>query len=162
MCFQFYLTAMLISFFSSVQALTMVTQQSGFLSISLPGNSLGDLKMSQMTGSDLVREKAGVSLCPYHYYGWQCKSFSCCNILYLWFLPQGRKASEQEESQKQKMLKGMKKQLKHMLSQPLFKVLMKTKYPTQSGKLLLPQTSVSYSALGAVSKKQAKKKQSIK
>ncbi|NWU24392.1 DDX24 helicase, partial [Dyaphorophyia castanea] len=74
----------------------------------------------------------------------------------------GKKASEQEESQKQKMLKGMKKQLKHMLSQPLFKVLMKTKYPTQSGRLLLPQTSVGISALGAVSKKQAKKKKSIK
>ncbi|NXS27398.1 DDX24 helicase, partial [Pomatostomus ruficeps] len=74
----------------------------------------------------------------------------------------GKKANEQEESQKQKMLKGMKKQLKHMLSQPLFKVLMKTKYPTQSGKLLLPQTSVGISALGAMSKKQAKKKKSIK
>ncbi|XP_009279073.1 PREDICTED: ATP-dependent RNA helicase DDX24 [Aptenodytes forsteri] len=76
----------------------------------------------------------------------------------------GRKASEQEESQKQKMLKGMKKQLKHMLSQPLFKVLMKTKYPTQSGKLLLPQTAVgiSESALGTVSKQAAKKKKSIK
>ncbi|XP_074005364.1 ATP-dependent RNA helicase DDX24 isoform X1 [Numenius arquata] len=72
----------------------------------------------------------------------------------------GKKASEQEESQEQKMLKGMKKQLKHMLSQPLFKVLMKTKYPTQSGKLLLPQTSlgISESALGTVSKQQAKKK----
>ncbi|NXH21813.1 DDX24 helicase, partial [Bucco capensis] len=76
----------------------------------------------------------------------------------------GKKASEQEASQKQKMLKGMKKQLKHMLSQPLFKVLMKTKYPTQSGKLLLPQTSVgiSESALGTVSKQQAKKKKSMK
>ncbi|NWR89202.1 DDX24 helicase, partial [Furnarius figulus] len=74
----------------------------------------------------------------------------------------GKKANEQEESQKQKMLKGMKKQLKHMLSQPLFKALMKTKYPTQSGKLLLPQTSVGISALGTVSKKQAKKKKSIK
>ncbi|XP_077036760.1 ATP-dependent RNA helicase DDX24 isoform X2 [Agelaius phoeniceus] len=74
----------------------------------------------------------------------------------------GKKASEQEESQKQKMLKGMKNQLKHMLSQPLFKVLMKTKYPTQSGKLLLPQTSESISALGAMSKKQAKKKKSVK
>ncbi|NXW00565.1 DDX24 helicase, partial [Fregetta grallaria] len=75
----------------------------------------------------------------------------------------GKKASEEEESHKQKMLKGMKKQLKHMLSQPLFKVLMKTKYPTQSGKLLLPQTSVgiSESALGTVSKQQAKKKKSI-
>ncbi|NWI22608.1 DDX24 helicase, partial [Sula dactylatra] len=72
--------------------------------------------------------------------------------------------NEQEESQKQKMLKGMKKQLKHMLSQPLFKVLMKTKYPTQSGKLLLPQTSagISESALGTLSKQQAKKKKSIK
>ncbi|NWV68056.1 DDX24 helicase, partial [Malurus elegans] len=74
----------------------------------------------------------------------------------------GKKADEQKESQKQKMLKGMKKQLKLMLSQPLFKVLMKTKYPTQSGKLLLPQTSVGISALGAMSKKQAKKKKSIK
>lgn len=76
----------------------------------------------------------------------------------------GRKTSEEEESQKQKILKGMKKQLKRMLSQPLFKVLMKTKYPTQSGKLLLPQTSVSISksALGTVSKQQAKKKKSIK
>ncbi|NXF38076.1 DDX24 helicase, partial [Nyctibius bracteatus] len=76
----------------------------------------------------------------------------------------GKKPSEQEESQKQKMLKGMKKQLKHMLSQPLFKVLMKTKYPTQSGKLLLPETSAgtSESALGTVSKQQAKKKKSIK
>ncbi|XP_057269409.1 ATP-dependent RNA helicase DDX24 isoform X2 [Pezoporus wallicus] len=76
----------------------------------------------------------------------------------------GRKTSEEEESQKQKILKGMKKQLKHILSQPLFKVLMKTKYPTQSGKLLLPQTSVSISesALGTVSKQQAKKKKSIK
>lgn len=80
------------------------------------------------------------------------------------FPSQGRKTSEQEESQKQKMLKGMKKQLKHMLSQPLFKVFMKTKYPTQSGKLLLPQTSVgsSESALGTVSKQQAKKNKSKK
>ncbi|XP_068004933.1 ATP-dependent RNA helicase DDX24 [Melanerpes formicivorus] len=75
----------------------------------------------------------------------------------------GKRASEEEESQKQKMLKGMKKQLKHLLSQPLFKVLMKTKYPTQSGKLL-PQTSacISESALGTVSKHQAKKKKNNK
>uniref|UniRef100_A0A8C3Q270 ATP-dependent RNA helicase n=1 Tax=Chrysolophus pictus TaxID=9089 RepID=A0A8C3Q270_CHRPC len=76
----------------------------------------------------------------------------------------GKKTSEQEESQKQKMLKGMKKQLKHMLSQPLFKVLMKTKYPTQSGKLLLPQTSAgnSETALSIISRKQAKRKKSAK
>uniref|UniRef100_A0A8C0JEK9 ATP-dependent RNA helicase n=1 Tax=Chelonoidis abingdonii TaxID=106734 RepID=A0A8C0JEK9_CHEAB len=47
----------------------------------------------------------------------------------------GGRSNEQEESQKQKMLKGMKKQLKHLLSQSVFKVLLKTKYPTQSGKL---------------------------
>ncbi|NXU53662.1 DDX24 helicase, partial [Turnix velox] len=72
--------------------------------------------------------------------------------------------NEHEESQRQKMLKGMKKQLKHLLSQPLFKVLMKTKYPTQSGKLLLPQPSpsISTSALSTVSKQQAKRRKSIK
>ncbi|XP_015720884.1 ATP-dependent RNA helicase DDX24 [Coturnix japonica] len=76
----------------------------------------------------------------------------------------GKKTSEQEESQKQKMLKGMKKQLKFMLSQPLFKVLMKTKYPTQMGKLLLPQTSAgnTETALSIISKKQAKRKKSVK
>uniref|UniRef100_A0A7M4EQT5 ATP-dependent RNA helicase n=1 Tax=Crocodylus porosus TaxID=8502 RepID=A0A7M4EQT5_CROPO len=72
----------------------------------------------------------------------------------------GGRSSEQEESKQQKMLKGMKKHLKHLLSQPLFKILMKTKYPTQSGKLLLPWSPVSSSesALSTVSKQQAKRK----
>nr|XP_056706743.1 ATP-dependent RNA helicase DDX24 [Euleptes europaea] len=72
----------------------------------------------------------------------------------------GGRPDEEEESQKQKMLKGMKKHLKHLLSQPVFKNFMKTKYPTQSGKLLLPDLSEmsSQSALGAVSKAQRKKK----
>ncbi|XP_015271006.1 PREDICTED: ATP-dependent RNA helicase DDX24 [Gekko japonicus] len=71
----------------------------------------------------------------------------------------GGRPSEQEESQKQKMLKGMKKHLKHLLSQPVFKNLMKTRYPTQSGKLLLPDLSEtsSQSALGAMSEAQGKK-----
>ncbi|KAL8169006.1 UNVERIFIED_CONTAM: hypothetical protein K2H54_031293 [Gekko kuhli] len=71
----------------------------------------------------------------------------------------GGRPSEQEESQKQKMMKGMKKHLKHLLSQPVFKNLMKTKYPTQSGKLLLPDLSEtsSQSALGAMSEAQRKK-----
>ncbi|KAH0620399.1 hypothetical protein JD844_020807 [Phrynosoma platyrhinos] len=75
------------------------------------------------------------------------------------FVLTGGKPSEQEESEKQKMLKRMKKHLKHLLSQPVFKNLMKTKYPTQSGKLLLPETikELSQSALGTVSKMQAKK-----
>ncbi|KAG6930688.1 DEAD-box helicase 24 [Chelydra serpentina] len=76
----------------------------------------------------------------------------------------GGRSNEQEESQKQKMLKGMKKQLKHLLSQPVFKVLLKTKYPTQSGKLLLPHSLVSNSesALSTVSKQQAKRRKKKK
>ncbi|XP_044292753.1 ATP-dependent RNA helicase DDX24 isoform X1 [Varanus komodoensis] len=72
----------------------------------------------------------------------------------------GGQPSEQEESEKQKMLKGMKKHLKHLLSLPVFKHLMKTKYPTQSGKLLVSDNAgaPSQSALGAMSKAQAKKK----
>nr|XP_020670076.1 ATP-dependent RNA helicase DDX24 isoform X1 [Pogona vitticeps]XP_020670077.1 ATP-dependent RNA helicase DDX24 isoform X1 [Pogona vitticeps]XP_020670078.1 ATP-dependent RNA helicase DDX24 isoform X1 [Pogona vitticeps]XP_020670079.1 ATP-dependent RNA helicase DDX24 isoform X1 [Pogona vitticeps]XP_020670080.1 ATP-dependent RNA helicase DDX24 isoform X1 [Pogona vitticeps]XP_020670081.1 ATP-dependent RNA helicase DDX24 isoform X2 [Pogona vitticeps] len=71
----------------------------------------------------------------------------------------GGKRSEQEESEKLRMLKGMKKHLKHLLSQPVFKNLMKTKYPTQSGKLLVSEASGehSQSALGIVSEAQAKK-----
>uniref|UniRef100_A0A8C6VC11 ATP-dependent RNA helicase n=1 Tax=Naja naja TaxID=35670 RepID=A0A8C6VC11_NAJNA len=76
----------------------------------------------------------------------------------------GGQFSEREESEKHRMLKGMKKQLKHLLSQPVFKGLMKTKYPTQSGKLVLSDYigQHSQSALSAVSKVQvmkAKKKQ---
>ncbi|XP_007437081.1 ATP-dependent RNA helicase DDX24 [Python bivittatus] len=71
----------------------------------------------------------------------------------------GGQLSEQEESEKHKMLKGMKKQLKYLLCQPVFKGLMKTKYPTQSGKLVLSDFigQHSHSALGAISKVQVKK-----
>ncbi|XP_044518066.1 ATP-dependent RNA helicase DDX24 [Gracilinanus agilis] len=72
----------------------------------------------------------------------------------------GGRHSEQEESQKQRMMKGMKKQLKHLLSQPVFKNLMKTKYPTQFGKLTLPEMPVhtAESALSTVSKQKKKRK----
>ncbi|XP_036590923.1 ATP-dependent RNA helicase DDX24 [Trichosurus vulpecula] len=77
----------------------------------------------------------------------------------------GGRRNEQEESQKQKMMKGMKKQLKHLLSQPVFKNLMKTKYPTQFGRLTVPEMPLytSESALSTVSqqKKKRKKKQPI-
>lgn len=36
------------------------------------------------------------------------------------------------------MVKEMKKQLKHLISQPVFKNVIKTKYPTQMGRLSLP------------------------
>ncbi|XP_074145799.1 ATP-dependent RNA helicase DDX24 [Sminthopsis crassicaudata] len=77
----------------------------------------------------------------------------------------GGRRNEQEESQKQKLMKGMKKQLKHLLSQPVFKNLMKTKYPTQFGRLTLPEIPLhtSESALTTISqqKKRRKKKQLI-
>ncbi|XP_039221805.1 ATP-dependent RNA helicase DDX24 isoform X1 [Crotalus tigris] len=71
----------------------------------------------------------------------------------------GGQFTEREDSEKQKMLKGMKKQLKHLLSQPAFKGLMKTKYPTQSGKLILSDCigQHSQSALSAISIVQVKK-----
>ncbi|XP_077179672.1 ATP-dependent RNA helicase DDX24 isoform X2 [Paroedura picta] len=76
----------------------------------------------------------------------------------------GGRPSEQEESQKQKMLKGMKKHLKRLLSQPVFKNIMKTKYPTQSGKLPLPELSETnpQSALSAMSEAQRRKRKKKK
>uniref|UniRef100_A0A8C5R2F8 ATP-dependent RNA helicase n=1 Tax=Leptobrachium leishanense TaxID=445787 RepID=A0A8C5R2F8_9ANUR len=60
---------------------------------------------------------------------------------------------EQEEKDKRKMLQIMKKQLKRLLSQPIFKNIMKTKYPTQTGKLDLPTLlPKSESALQTISK----------
>ncbi|XP_053457586.1 ATP-dependent RNA helicase DDX24 [Nycticebus coucang] len=49
----------------------------------------------------------------------------------------GGKADQQEERQRQKQMKVLKKELRHLLSQPLFTEGLKTKYPTQSGKLPL-------------------------
>uniref|UniRef100_A0A8C2PK70 ATP-dependent RNA helicase n=1 Tax=Capra hircus TaxID=9925 RepID=A0A8C2PK70_CAPHI len=45
----------------------------------------------------------------------------------------GGKVDEQEERRRQKQMKILKKELRHLLSQPLFKDDLKTKYPTQSG-----------------------------
>ncbi|KAJ3613794.1 hypothetical protein NHX12_020040 [Muraenolepis orangiensis] len=50
----------------------------------------------------------------------------------------GRGRDEHEDRQQQKMVKGMKQHLKYLLSQPVFKNDIKTKYPTQMGKLSLP------------------------
>ncbi|MED6281818.1 hypothetical protein CHARACLAT_025851 [Characodon lateralis] len=52
-------------------------------------------------------------------------------------------AREQDaNSEQQKMVKGMKKHLKHLISQPIFKYVVKTKYPTKMGKLALANMSV--------------------
>lgn len=51
----------------------------------------------------------------------------------------GGRKDEEDERQQQKLVKGMKKHMQYLLSQPVFKNVMKTKYPTQMGKLSLPQ-----------------------
>ncbi|KAG9481834.1 hypothetical protein GDO78_010844 [Eleutherodactylus coqui] len=73
----------------------------------------------------------------------------------------GGKRDEQEDLQKQKALKMMKKQLKRLLSQPIFRNVMKTKYPTQSGRLPLPSIplSTAESALHTLSTFKSKKNQ---
>ncbi|XP_073923338.1 ATP-dependent RNA helicase DDX24 [Castor canadensis] len=73
----------------------------------------------------------------------------------------GGKADQQEERRRQKQMKVLKKELRHLLSQPLFKENLKTKYPTQSGRLPLP-VAVSRngeSALCCLSKQKKKQQQ---
>ncbi|OCT68270.1 DEAD-box helicase 24 L homeolog isoform X2 [Xenopus laevis] len=74
----------------------------------------------------------------------------------------GGQQSEEDERIKQKSLKIMKKQLKQLLSQPIFRNLLKTKYPTQTGKLALPILPASQleTALLTISKQKGKKKKS--
>ncbi|ROL46599.1 ATP-dependent RNA helicase DDX24 [Anabarilius grahami] len=61
---------------------------------------------------------------------------------------------EDEDREQQRLMKGLKKQLKHLISQPVFRNQMKTKYPTQMGKLHLPQLPISTAdtALASVSR----------
>ncbi|XP_016000993.2 ATP-dependent RNA helicase DDX24 [Rousettus aegyptiacus] len=72
----------------------------------------------------------------------------------------GGKADEQEERRRQKRMKVLKKELRHLLSQPLFKDDLKTRYPTQSGKppVLIPTSRNGESALSCLSKQKKKKK----
>lgn len=57
-------------------------------------------------------------------------------------------------------MKVLKKELRHLLSQPLFKEDLKTKYPTQSGKLptLMATPRNGESALSCLAKQKKKKK----
>lgn len=55
----------------------------------------------------------------------------------------GKGNDEEQDREQQRMVKSMKKHLKHLISQPVFKNVMKTKYPTQMGKLCLPQAALS-------------------
>lgn len=73
----------------------------------------------------------------------------------------GGDRNEETERVQQKHVKGLKKHLKHLLSQPVFKAHMKTKYPTQMGRLQLPELSfTNETALVSVTnQKQKQKKQ---
>ncbi|KPP60782.1 ATP-dependent RNA helicase DDX24-like [Scleropages formosus] len=72
----------------------------------------------------------------------------------------GRGKDEAEERQQQKMIKGLKKHLQHLLQQPIFQNAMKTKYPTQMGKLTLPKLPLANveTALDSLSKQKQKQK----
>ena len=73
----------------------------------------------------------------------------------------GRGRDEHDDRQQQKMVKGMKKHLKYLLSLPVFKHDIRTKYPTQMGKLslpVMPRAGVE-SAITSVSKQPKKPRQ---
>ncbi|XP_049625739.1 ATP-dependent RNA helicase DDX24 [Suncus etruscus] len=72
----------------------------------------------------------------------------------------GGKADQQEERRRQKQMKILKRELRHLLSQPLFKEEPKTKYPTQSGRppVLMSGPQNGESALSCLSKQKKKKK----
>ncbi|XP_023619845.1 ATP-dependent RNA helicase DDX24 isoform X1 [Myotis lucifugus] len=71
----------------------------------------------------------------------------------------GGKADQHEERRRQKQMKILKKELRHLLSQPLFKDDQKTKYPTQSGQppVLRPAPRNGESALSCLSKQKKRK-----
>lgn len=71
----------------------------------------------------------------------------------------GKGNDEDQDREQQVMVKGMKKHLKHLISQPVFKNTVKTKYPTQMGKLCLPQAALAgmENALSMVSEQEKKK-----
>lgn len=72
----------------------------------------------------------------------------------------GRARDDEDDREQQAMVKGMKKHLKHLISQPVFKNVAKTKYPTQMGKLSLPHLPLAgmESALTRVSIEEKKQK----
>lgn len=72
----------------------------------------------------------------------------------------GGARDEDADREQQKMVKGMKRHLKHLISQPVFRNMMKTKYPTQMGKLSLPQAGMD-SALARLTTQQTKLKKTV-
>ncbi|KAK9533649.1 hypothetical protein VZT92_008754 [Zoarces viviparus] len=54
----------------------------------------------------------------------------------------GRGKDEDDDREQQRAVKGMKKHLKHLISQPVFNNGMRTKFPTQMGKMSVPHMPV--------------------
>lgn len=73
----------------------------------------------------------------------------------------GRANDDEADREQQKMVKGMKKHLKHLISQPVFKNVIKTKYPTQMGKLSLPHMPLT-GRESALTKVSIQKRQKLK
>ncbi|XP_067894843.1 ATP-dependent RNA helicase DDX24 [Heterodontus francisci] len=75
----------------------------------------------------------------------------------------GGDCNDSDEKQRQRMLKGMKKQLKHLLSQSVFKNYLQTKYPTQFGRLTVPALPLASqeTALSTVKKHKNRKKRKL-
>uniref|UniRef100_A0A671QXA2 ATP-dependent RNA helicase n=1 Tax=Sinocyclocheilus anshuiensis TaxID=1608454 RepID=A0A671QXA2_9TELE len=65
---------------------------------------------------------------------------------------------EDEEREQQRLIRSLKKQLKQLIAQPVFTHQMKTKYPTQMGKLQLP-LSTADTALSSLSHDTQEKKE---
>ncbi|XP_056103541.1 ATP-dependent RNA helicase DDX24 [Rhinichthys klamathensis goyatoka] len=61
---------------------------------------------------------------------------------------------EEDDREQQRLMKSLKNQLKQLISQPVFRHQMKTRYPTQMGKLTLPQLPLATAdtALASVSR----------
>ncbi|XP_030575371.1 ATP-dependent RNA helicase DDX24 [Archocentrus centrarchus] len=72
----------------------------------------------------------------------------------------GKTKDEDADREHQRIVKGMKKDLKRLISQPIFRSVINTKYPTQMGKLSLPQIPVAgiETALTRVSTQEKKQK----
>lgn len=76
----------------------------------------------------------------------------------------GGKADQQEERRRQKQIKVLKQELRHLLSQPLFQENLKTRYPTQSGRLPQPMVAPrnGESALSCLSRQKRRRRKKPK
>lgn len=74
----------------------------------------------------------------------------------------GGAGDDTADGEQKKMLKGMRKHLKYLTSQPLFKNEMKTKYPTQMGKLPFSKIPAAGMASALTKVLEQKEKQKLK